>query len=87
MSEVSWDASAQDIFNKIIGNLPEFHRSIAKRLVKESAEKLARERGLKQVEEKELIETFFKEIPPAFKTMMIRLFDRLKINYTPYVNE
>lgn len=84
---VSWEQKAQETFDKVIGNLPEFHRTIAKRLVKDSAEALAAGRGGSCVEERDLITAFFKEIPPAFKDMMIRLFDRLKINYAQYINE
>jgi hypothetical protein len=52
--------------------------------VKESAEEIAQNKNLKSVEEKELIEAFFKEIPPAFKDMMKRLFAKLNIDYAKY---
>lgn len=84
MSEITWSAKAQEIFDKVITNLPQFHRSIAQVLVKESAQEIARTKGLSSVEEKELIEAFFKEIPPAFKDMMKRLFTKLNIEYEKY---
>ncbi|MDD5194318.1 MAG: hypothetical protein PHQ96_01420 [Candidatus Omnitrophica bacterium] len=81
MSEITWSVKAKEIFDKVITNLPQFHRSIAQKLVKASAEEIAKAKGLSSVEEKELIEAFFKEIPPAFKDMMKRLFTKLNINY------
>ncbi|MBU2102054.1 MAG: hypothetical protein ABH865_09060 [Candidatus Omnitrophota bacterium] len=81
MAEITWSAKAKEIFDKVITNLPQFHRSIAQVLVKESAQEIAKAKGLSSVEEKELIEAFFKEIPPAFKDMMKRLFTKLGIDY------
>jgi TRAP-type C4-dicarboxylate transport system substrate-binding protein len=79
---MEWSPKAQEIFNKVIKELPQFHRTIAERLVKESAEELAELKGLAVVAEKELVEAFFKEVPPAFKPMMERLFERLNIAYS-----
>lgn len=87
MSDIPWSAKAKEIFDKVITNLPQFHRSIAQTLVKESAQELAKAKGLSSVEEKELIEAFFKEIPPAFKDMMKRLFTKLNIEYEKYTDE
>ena len=87
MSEFVWNQKTKDIFDKVVGNLPQFHRSIAQRLVKESAEELAKSRGAKCVEDEDLIQAFFKEVPPAFKDMMKRLFSQLDLDYSQYVGE
>jgi len=87
MSDVTWDTKVKEVFDKVINNLPQFHRSIAQKLVKESAEEIAQGRGSNTVEERDLIEAFFREIPPAFKEMMKRLFHRLEINYKQYIQE
>jgi ribosomal protein L17 len=84
MPEMNWSPKAKEIFDKIINNLPQFHRSIAERLVKESAEEIAKNKNITEVQEKELVEAFFKEIPPAFKDMMKRLFTKLNIDYEKY---
>ncbi|MFA5008407.1 MAG: DUF2621 family protein [Candidatus Omnitrophota bacterium] len=84
MSEINWDSKAKEIFDKVISNLPQFHRSIAERLVKESAEEIAKNKNMASVEEKELVEAFFKEIPPAFKDMLKRLLTKLNIDYEKY---
>jgi hypothetical protein len=86
MSELNWDAKAKDIYERVTNQLPEFHRTIAKRLAKESAEELAKARGSQTVEEGDLISAFFKEVPPAFKTMMTRLLERLNIDYKKYAD-
>lgn len=82
-----WNKEAEEIFDRIIDSLPQFHRSIAKRLVKESAEEIARSKNRKELEKEDLIQAFFKEVPPAFKEMMKRLFTHHGIDYSPYVNE
>jgi hypothetical protein len=84
---MEWDNKVKETFDKIINELPQFHRSIAQRLVKESAEEIARQRGASIVEEKDLVEAFFKEVPPAFKGMMERLFSKLKIDCSSYIDE
>lgn len=87
MSEISWNDKAKHIFDEVTNSLPQFHRSIAQRLVKESAEEIAVSRGSSSVEDQDLIEAFFKEVPPAFKDMMKRLFHKHNIDYTKYINE
>jgi hypothetical protein len=84
---IEWSEQAQNIFNGIIGNLPQFHRTIAQRLVKESAEAAVQQRGRAMVEEKDLIEAFFAEVPPAFRDMLKRQFKQLNIDYTNYIKE
>jgi len=86
MEQMDWDNKAKEIYEKVTNALPEFHRTIAKRLVKESAQELAKQRGMSAVQEKEVVETFFAEVPPAFKAMMVRLFEHLKIDYRKYTN-
>ncbi|MFA5337829.1 MAG: DUF2621 family protein [Candidatus Omnitrophota bacterium] len=84
MSDMQWSTKAKEIFDKVISNLPQFHRSIAERLVKESAEEIAKNKKMTIVEEKELVEAFFQEIPPAFKDMLKRLLTKLGIEYEKY---
>ncbi|MCP4653406.1 MAG: DUF2621 family protein [Candidatus Omnitrophica bacterium] len=84
---IEWEKEAKELFEKITSNLPQFHRSIAQSLVKGSAEDLARARNAEVVEKVDLIKAFFKEVPPAFKDMMVRLLDHLKIDYKEHINE
>lgn len=76
---MEWSPKAQEIFNTIIKELPQFHRAIAERLVKESSETAAFQAGKQCVEERDVIDAFGREVPPAFQGMMKRLFQKLNI--------
>lgn len=82
-----WNEETKNNFDKVINNLPQFHRSIAEKLVKEKSEELAEKRGSNLVEDKDMVRAFFQEVPPAFKDMMKRLFGQLDIEYGSFVNE
>lgn len=82
--EIKWDSSAKDKFDKVICSLPQFHRTIAEKLVHQQAEELAKKRNSALVEDQDLIQAFFQEVPPAFKGMMERLFNHLNIDYSIY---
>ncbi len=84
---IEWNKDAQEHFDKVIENLPQFHRSIAERLVKEKSEELAQGRNSTKVEDKDVVVAFFQEVPPAFKDMMKRLFGNLDIDYKQYIKE
>ena len=85
--KVKWNPQTEEMFNTIIINLPQFHRNIAKQLVRMRAEELAHKRGSECVETGDLITAFFKEVPPAFKDMMKRLFANLNIDYSEFSKE
>ncbi len=85
--EIKWIDSAKEKFDKVIKALPQFHRTIAEKLVYQQAEELAKARDSSVVEDKDLIQAFFQEVPPAFEEMMKRLFNHLEINYSDYVKD
>jgi len=82
-----WHSNAKESFDRVINSLPQFHRSIAQRLVKERAQALARQRGAPEVEVKDLVRAFFAEVPPAFEEMMKRLLSQMDIDYTFYLDD
>lgn len=84
---MEWKKEAQELFNRVISCLPQFHQTIAKTLVKESAETGTREKSKEFVDEEEVIEAFFREVPPAFRSMMERLFKNLGIDYERYLKK
>ena len=47
MPDIQWTPKAKEIFDKVISNLPQFHRTIAEKLVKESERKLPKIKILK----------------------------------------
>ena len=85
--EIIWREETKKKFDKIIKNLPQFHKTIAKRLIKDKSEELAAKRESEKVEEKDLIIAFFQEVPPAFKEMLRRLLSQLDIDYSKYINQ
>ncbi len=85
--EIKWNDSTKAKFNKVIHSLPQFHRTIAEKLVYQKAEELARQRKSQFVEDKDLIQAFFQEVPPAFREMMERLFTHLDIDFSKYVKQ
>lgn len=85
--EIKWNPDVKRNFEEITDSLPQFHRTIAKQLVKEKAQELAKERNSDMVEDKDLITAFFNEVPPAFKDMMKRLLSKHNIDYSQYINE
>ncbi|MFH1504911.1 MAG: DUF2621 family protein [Candidatus Omnitrophota bacterium] len=84
---IEWNQDAKSSFDKVISNLPQFHRSIAERLVKEKARELANQRNSQIVENQDVVRAFFQEVPPAFKDMMKRLFSQLNIDCCSYADE
>ncbi|MFO8052346.1 MAG: DUF2621 family protein [Candidatus Omnitrophota bacterium] len=85
--EIEWDSSAKNTFDKVIQSLPQFHRTIAEKLVYQKAKDLAASRKSSLVEDQDLIQAFFQEVPPAFYEMMKRLFDHLNIDYSKYIEK
>lgn len=84
--EITWNRETKGKFDRIIENLPQFHRTIAEQLVKQKSEQLAGERDSKEVEDRDLITAFFREVPPAFKGMLERLLNQLNIDYSCYLS-
>jgi ABC-type multidrug transport system permease subunit len=78
---LNWEANALRKYQRLIVKIPLFHREIAKTVVDKKAVINARERGSKQVEEKDIVQAFQTEVPKAFYSLMIRLFDEVGFNY------
>ncbi len=85
--EIIWNQETKSKFNRVVENLPQFHRTIAEQLIKQKSEELAKARDSKQVEDKDLIVAFFQEVPPAFKDMLQRLLNQLNIDYSQYISQ
>ncbi len=85
--EVVWKEETKIKRDKIIENLPQFHRTIAEQLIKQKSEELAKKRNSQEVEDKDLITAFFQEVPPAFKGMLQRLLTQLNVDYSQYVDQ
>ena len=76
-----WEPKAFEKYQLMITKIPIFHREIAKTVVNKKAELTAQERGSKQVEEGDIVKAFLSEVPLAFYSLMIRLFQEVKFDY------
>lgn len=85
--EIIWNGETKSKFDRILENLPQFHRTIAEQLIKQKSEELAEARDSKEVEDKDLVVAFFQEVPPAFKGMLQRLLSQLNIDYSQYTSQ
>ncbi|MBU1121294.1 MAG: hypothetical protein ABIH71_06735 [Candidatus Omnitrophota bacterium] len=87
MSDIKWETGALQKFNQAVTKMPLFHRRIAEKLVKERAESMVREANKGHVSEGDVVRAFFKEVPPAFKGMMVRLLTDAGIDYEKHMGE
>ena len=84
---MDWEKNAKEKFDVATNKMPLFHRTIAKKLIKQSAEDIAQARGSNLVEEQDLAKAFFKEVPPAFVNMAKRLLKDVGLDYQKYVSQ
>lgn len=81
---MDWNSKVKENFNELLVKIPLFHRVVTEEAVIIRAEELAKNRKAKEVEEQDVVEAFFSEVPAAFYSMMIRLFEQSKIDYKKY---
>ncbi|MBN1869604.1 MAG: hypothetical protein JW847_03390 [Candidatus Omnitrophica bacterium] len=81
VTKLKWETNALKKYQLIIAKIPLFHRDIAKTVVDKKAESNAKERGADMIEEADIISAFMTEVPKAFYSLMIRLFDEVGFKY------
>jgi len=81
---LEWEKGAQEKYQLMISKIPLFHRNIAKVVVDKQAVIYAQERGSDLVDESDIIRAFFSEVPKAFYSLMIRLFEEVGFDYKKY---
>ena len=81
---MDWDTRTQEKFKLMISRMPVFHRRIAEEAVTLKAQENARERGVSQVEEADVISALFSDVPKPFYSLMIRLLEDVKFDYRKY---
>lgn len=79
--QLEWESKALEKYKLMITKIPLFHREIAKIVVDKKALSNAQERRSDLVEESDIVDAFFTEVPKAFYSLMIRLFDEVKFDY------
>ena len=81
---ITWEKIAQEQFNKLLEQIPDLVRGIAETRVSKKAESIVREAGRLIISEKDMIDAFFAETPPAFMGAMKNGMQELGIDYTKY---
>lgn len=81
---MNWEVSAKDKFMAMVSKIPVFHRGITREAVTKKAEENARFRNSGQVEEEDVLEAFFSQVPSAFYSMMVRLLEQTGFDYKKY---
>ena len=82
--KIEWESDARRKYEKMIANIPLFHREIARIVVDKKAPMLARERGADMVHEEDIVRAFFSEVPMTFYSLMIRLLQEAGFDYKKY---
>lgn len=84
-TKMPWDAATQSKFNAMINKIPLFHRDIAREVVEKKAQLNAQSRGAVCVEECDIVDAFFSEVPKAFYSLMVRILDEAGLNYDKHI--
>jgi len=80
-TQITWEENVRAKYDLMITKIPLFHREIAKQVVDKKAVINAQERGSSLVEEKDVIDAFLTEVPKAFFSLMVRLFEQVGFEY------
>ncbi len=81
---MQWQQDTKEKYDQMISKIPIFHRQVAVAVVEKAAEINARDRKSDQIEECDVIRAFLTEVPPAFYSLMIRLFNDVGFDYKKY---
>lgn len=81
---MSWEKTTEERFRKMLGKMPIFHRHVTEVGATEKAESNAKARGSRMVEEGDLMQAMFSEVPMQFYSLMIKLLDDVGFDYKKY---
>ncbi len=80
-AKLEWEDGVRQKYQLMITKIPLFHREIAQIVVDKKSEINAQERGSSVIEESDVVAAFLSEVPKAFYSLMIRLFDEVGFEY------
>jgi len=83
-AQLTWEDTARKKYDLMIAKLPLFHREIAKKVVDKKAVLNAQGRNSSRIEEEDVIRAFLTEVPLAFYSLMVRIFDEVGFDYRKY---
>ena len=82
---LEWEPEVKQIYDNVVGNIPEAVRPVVKAQLVEETEKKCMERHGDVVAEVDIIVALFEITPPAFKPTMIEDLKNLGIDYDRYL--
>ena len=85
--QIIWEQGSEAQFLKILEQIPDLIRGIAETRVSKKAQSLVRETARCVISEKDMVDAFFAETPPAFKNAMKSSMQQLGIDYQKYGHE
>ncbi len=83
-TKMTWDKKTEEKFLVMIAKIPLFHRDIAREVVEKKAQSNAQARGASCVEDCDIVDAFFSEVPKAFYSLMVRILDEVGLNYAKH---
>ncbi|MBL8013044.1 MAG: DUF2621 family protein [Candidatus Omnitrophica bacterium] len=83
-TELQWEPTALEKYNKMLTRIPVFHRDIARQVVLKKAGINAKARGSAHINESDLTQAFVSEVPKAFYSLMVRIMDEVGLDYKKY---
>ncbi len=81
---IPWEPKAQEKYTAMLSKIPLFHREITQQVVDKQAVINAQQRGSDIVEEKDILKSFFADVPKTFYSLMIRLMDEVGFDYKEF---
>ena len=84
IQRVSWDKPTEEKFLVILKQIPDMIRGIAETRVNNKAQSIVRAQNRAVIEERDMVEAFFAETPPAFKGAMVKSMQELGIDHKSY---
>ncbi len=81
---INWNTEAQEKFDQMIDKVPTFLRNMAKEKVLKTAIALAEKENRSELNEKDLVDSFFEATPFGFHGPMKTDMKDLNIDYVQY---
>ncbi|HBR15424.1 MAG TPA: hypothetical protein DD723_07775 [Candidatus Omnitrophica bacterium] len=84
MERITWEENLEGKFLKILEGIPDLIRGIAETRVFKKAEQIITGQNRTVITEKDMVDAFFAETPPGFKTAMKNSLQELHIDYKKF---
>lgn len=83
--KIEWEPQVWAKYQGMLKKIPLFHRDIAQQVVEKKAAQNAQARGASRIEEVDIVDAFFSEVPKAFYSLMVRLLHEAGFDYGKHI--